>query len=170
MLPLWPFSTRGVTPGISRHTHPEGEPCTICNLYGKVVIRREKICVVSWGKNIHSIIGNKLLTTSVHDTTCQNSKCRWWTAVYTKAVRPNSIFRMFWMPSFLAAVAVSLSRSHPRPPNHCGAALWPGGAWRWSFLQKVEKRQLWVRPFEWLKLNFASCVVHQTRSYHMFFF
>ena len=26
------------------------------------------------------------------------------------------------------------------------------------------KRQLWVRPIEWLKLNFASCVVHQTRS------
>ena len=25
---------------------------------------------------------------------------------------------------------------------------------------KVEKRQLWVRPFEWLKLNFASCVVY----------
>ena len=27
-----------------------------------------------------------------------------------------------------------------------------------------EKRQLWVQPIEWLKLNFASCVVHQTRS------
>ena len=26
-------------------------------------------------------------------------------------------------------------------------------------------RQLWVRPCEWLKLNFASCVVHQTRSF-----
>ena len=23
--------------------------------------------------------------------------------------------------------------------------------------------------FEWWKLNFASCVVHQTRSYNMFF-
>ena len=30
---------------------------------------------------------------------------------------------------------------------------------------KVGKRQLWVRPCEWLKLKFASCVVHQTRSY-----
>ena len=38
-----------------------------------------------------------------------------------------------------------------------------------SILQKVEKLQLWVRPFEWLKLNFASCVVHQTRSYKMVF-
>ena len=28
----------------------------------------------------------------------------------------------------------------------------------------IEKRQLWVGPIEWLKLNFASCVVHQTRS------
>ena len=26
---------------------------------------------------------------------------------------------------------------------------------------RVEKRQLWVLPCEWLKLNFASCVVHQ---------
>ena len=26
---------------------------------------------------------------------------------------------------------------------------------------------MWVRPCEWLKLNFASCVVHQTRSYNM---
>ena len=34
---------------------------------------------------------------------------------------------------------------------------------------KVEKRQLWVQPFEWLKLNFASCVVHQTRSHYMAF-
>ena len=34
-----------------------------------------------------------------------------------------------------------------------------------SILLKVEKRQLWVRPIEWLKLNFASCVVHQTRSH-----
>ena len=25
-------------------------------------------------------------------------------------------------------------------------------------LKKVLKRQLWVQPFEWLKLNFASCV------------
>ena len=33
-------------------------------------------------------------------------------------------------------------------------------------LQKVEKRQLWVRPFEWLKLNFASRVVHHTRLYN----
>ena len=40
---------------------------------------------------------------------------------------------------------------------------------RCNFLLKVEKRQLWVRPFEWLKLNFASCVVHQTRSYNMVF-
>ena len=38
-----------------------------------------------------------------------------------------------------------------------------------KFYKKVEKRQLWVRPCEWLKLNFASCVVHQTRSYNMFF-
>ena len=30
--------------------------------------------------------------------------------------------------------------------------------------KKNEKRQLWVRPIEKLKLNFASCVVHQTRS------
>ena len=28
-----------------------------------------------------------------------------------------------------------------------------------SFI-KIEKRQLWVQPIEWLKLNFASCVVH----------
>ena len=33
-----------------------------------------------------------------------------------------------------------------------------------NFLYKNEKRQLWVRPIEWLNLNFASCVVHQTRS------
>ena len=34
---------------------------------------------------------------------------------------------------------------------------------------KSWKRQLWVRPFEWLKLNFAICVVHQTcwTSYNM---
>ena len=31
-----------------------------------------------------------------------------------------------------------------------------------------EKRQVWVQPCEWLKLNFASCVVHQTCSYNMF--
>ena len=37
------------------------------------------------------------------------------------------------------------------------------------FLKKVEKRQLRVQPFEWLKLNFASCVVHQTHSYNMVF-
>ena len=30
------------------------------------------------------------------------------------------------------------------------------------FQSKVKQRQLWVRPIEWLKLNFASCVVHQT--------
>ena len=36
-----------------------------------------------------------------------------------------------------------------------------------KFLWNVENRQLWVRPCEWLKLNFASCVVHQTRSYNM---
>ena len=35
---------------------------------------------------------------------------------------------------------------------------------RGSILWKVEKRQLWVRPIEWLKLNFASCVVHHRRS------
>jgi len=29
------------------------------------------------------------------------------------------------------------------------------------FYKKIEKRQLWVLPCEWLKLNFASCVVHQ---------
>ena len=29
---------------------------------------------------------------------------------------------------------------------------------------KIEKRQLWVWPIEWLKLNFASCVIHQTRA------
>ena len=34
-----------------------------------------------------------------------------------------------------------------------------------SILYKIEKRQLWVRPIEWLKLSFASCVVHQTRSF-----
>ena len=35
-------------------------------------------------------------------------------------------------------------------------------SWRFSifFKNKIEKRQLWVRPIEWLKLNFASCVVH----------
>ena len=36
-------------------------------------------------------------------------------------------------------------------------------------LQKVKKRQLWLQPFELLKLNFASGVVHQTRSYNMVF-
>ena len=36
-------------------------------------------------------------------------------------------------------------------------------------LKKVERRQLWVRPFEWLKLNFASCVVHHTRLHNMVF-
>ena len=40
---------------------------------------------------------------------------------------------------------------------------------RTLFIKKVEKRQLWVRPCEWLELNFASCVVHQTRSYNMAF-
>ena len=30
--------------------------------------------------------------------------------------------------------------------------------------KKSKKRQLWVRPIKWLKLNFASCVMHQTRS------
>ena len=30
--------------------------------------------------------------------------------------------------------------------------------------RKKKKRQLCVHPIEWLKLNFASCVVHQTRS------
>ena len=29
---------------------------------------------------------------------------------------------------------------------------------------KNRKRQLWVRPIEWLKLNFASCAIRQTRS------
>ena len=28
------------------------------------------------------------------------------------------------------------------------------------FLIKIEKRQMWAQPIEWLKLNFASCVVH----------
>ena len=37
------------------------------------------------------------------------------------------------------------------------------------FFYKVEKRQLWVRRFEWLKLNFASCVVHQKRLYHTWY-
>ena len=32
------------------------------------------------------------------------------------------------------------------------------------FYKKVEKRQLWVQPFEWLKLNFASCVVLCTEN------
>ena len=36
-------------------------------------------------------------------------------------------------------------------------------------LKSVEKRQLWVQSFEWLKLNVVSCVVHQTRSYDMVF-
>ena len=27
----------------------------------------------------------------------------------------------------------------------------------------IEKRQLWVRPIEWLKLNVGSCVIRQTR-------
>ena len=33
-----------------------------------------------------------------------------------------------------------------------------------GLLLKNEKRPLCVRPIEWLKLNFASCVIHQTRS------
>ena len=36
------------------------------------------------------------------------------------------------------------------------------------FSLKLEKRQLCVRPIEWLKLNFASCVVRQTRSLDVF--
>ena len=36
------------------------------------------------------------------------------------------------------------------------------------FFIKIEKRQLWVRPIELLKLNFASCVLHQTRSLDVF--
>ena len=39
-----------------------------------------------------------------------------------------------------------------------------------KILTKNEIRQLWVRPIEWLKLNFASIVVHPTRSldvYHI---
>ena len=36
--------------------------------------------------------------------------------------------------------------------------------WTWdrysAFSLKVEKREVWLRPAEWLKLNFASCVVH----------
>ena len=35
---------------------------------------------------------------------------------------------------------------------------------RLNNINKIEKRHLWVRPIEWLKLNFASCVVHQARS------
>ena len=31
-------------------------------------------------------------------------------------------------------------------------------------VQKIEKRQLWVRPIEWLKLNFASCVMPYTKK------
>ena len=30
---------------------------------------------------------------------------------------------------------------------------------------KTDKRQLRVRPIEWLKLNFATCVVYQTRPF-----
>ena len=36
--------------------------------------------------------------------------------------------------------------------------------------ERVEKRQLWVRPIEWLKLNFTSCVVQQTRSLTYLFY
>ena len=36
--------------------------------------------------------------------------------------------------------------------------------------KNIAKRQLWVRPFEWLKLNFASCVVHQIRSHDIICF
>ena len=32
------------------------------------------------------------------------------------------------------------------------------------FNKKIEKHQPSVRPNEWLKLNFAICVVHQARS------
>ena len=49
------------------------------------------------------------------------------------------------------------------------ASLPPITSTRYIVLYKVEKRQLWVRPFEWLKLNFASCVVHQTRSHNIVF-
>ena len=34
-------------------------------------------------------------------------------------------------------------------------------SWRCFFFE-FEKRQLWVRPIEWLNLNFESCVVHLT--------
>ena len=47
-----------------------------------------------------------------------------------------------------------------------------GHIWRISYLHyllppvfyKSWKRRLWVPPIEWLKLNFARCIVHQTRS------
>ena len=38
---------------------------------------------------------------------------------------------------------------------------------RRRILLKIQKCQLWVRTIEWLKLNFASCVVHQTCSLDM---
>ena len=31
----------------------------------------------------------------------------------------------------------------------------------WNSTKKNEKRQLWARPIEWLKLNFACCVIHE---------
>ena len=37
------------------------------------------------------------------------------------------------------------------------------------FLRKLTNVSCEYDLFEWLKLNFASCVVHQTRSYNMVF-
>ena len=33
-----------------------------------------------------------------------------------------------------------------------------------AFYKKLKNASCWVRPIEWSKLNYASCVVHQARS------
>ena len=51
-----------------------------------------------------------------------------------------------------------------------------GGYSKHDIITSVEVLVLWLKNvsceydlFEWLKPNFASCVVHQARSYNMFF-
>ena len=72
----------------------------------------------------------------------------------------NTQFHKFYGRSFARVVYLFLI-------NDIGRWLpWmlPGSTGRFSITilctdtWKIEKRQLWVRPIEWLKFNFASCV------------
>ena len=42
MLPLCPFSSTCVTPGISRHTPPDGEPCLFVRMHTECCLRRRR--------------------------------------------------------------------------------------------------------------------------------